>query len=34
MLLDHNGFEVVGFSGVGRIPYVRKSMVLVAKKKV
>jgi len=31
-LLLENGFEVVGFSGVGRLPYLWKSMVLVAKK--
>lgn len=31
-LLEENGFRVVGFSGVGRIPYLWKSMVLVAKK--
>jgi 2-polyprenyl-3-methyl-5-hydroxy-6-metoxy-1,4-benzoquinol methylase len=31
-LLKENGFEVIGFSGVGRIPYLWKSMVLVAQK--
>jgi 2-polyprenyl-3-methyl-5-hydroxy-6-metoxy-1,4-benzoquinol methylase len=31
-LLSENGFEVIGFSGVGRMPYLWKSMVLVAKK--
>ena len=31
-LLSENGFEVVGFSGVGRLPYLWKSMVLVARK--
>jgi 2-polyprenyl-3-methyl-5-hydroxy-6-metoxy-1,4-benzoquinol methylase len=30
-LLRDNGFEVVGFSGVGRVPYLWKSMVLVAR---
>ena len=33
-LLAENGFEVVSFAGVGRIPYLWKSMVLVAKKRV
>lgn len=32
-LLSDNGFEVTGFSGVGRVPYLWKSMVLVARKK-
>lgn len=32
-LLADNGFEVVGFSGVGRLPYLWKSMILIAKKK-
>lgn len=32
-LLNKNGFEVVGFSGVGRLPYLWKSMVLVAKRR-
>lgn len=32
-LLVENGFQVVGFSGVGRLPYLWKSMVLVAKKR-
>ncbi|PTB20589.1 SAM-dependent methyltransferase [Trinickia symbiotica] len=31
-LLSANGFQVVGFSGVGRLPYLWKSMVLVARK--
>jgi 2-polyprenyl-3-methyl-5-hydroxy-6-metoxy-1,4-benzoquinol methylase len=31
-LLTDNGFEVVGFHGVGRFPYLWKSMVLVARK--
>jgi len=31
-LLSENGFRVVGFSGVGRLPYLWKSMVLVAQK--
>lgn len=31
-LLHDNGFEVVRFSGVGRLPYLWKSMVLVARK--
>ena len=31
-LLMENGFQVVGFSGVGRMPYLWKSMVLVAQK--
>ena len=31
-LLVENGFQVVDFSGVGRLPYLWKSMVLVAKK--
>ena len=31
-LLADNGFKVVGFSGVGRLPYLWKSMVLVAQK--
>jgi 2-polyprenyl-3-methyl-5-hydroxy-6-metoxy-1,4-benzoquinol methylase len=30
-LLEQNGFEVVGFHGVGRFPYLWKSMILVAK---
>jgi 2-polyprenyl-3-methyl-5-hydroxy-6-metoxy-1,4-benzoquinol methylase len=32
-LLAENGFEVVAFSGVGRLPYLWKSMALVARKK-
>ncbi|MDH5325942.1 MAG: class I SAM-dependent methyltransferase [Gammaproteobacteria bacterium] len=31
-LLEENGFKVVAFSGVGRLPYLWKSMVLVAQK--
>ena len=31
-LLADNGFIVVGFSGVGRVPYIWKSMVIVAQK--
>jgi 2-polyprenyl-3-methyl-5-hydroxy-6-metoxy-1,4-benzoquinol methylase len=31
-LLEQNGFEVVSFSGVGRVPYVWKSMVIVARR--
>jgi len=30
-LLEDNGFKVIGFSGVGRIPYLWKSMILIAK---
>ncbi len=32
-LLSQNGFDVVGFSGVGRWPYLWKSMVIVARKR-
>lgn len=31
-LLTQNGFEVLSFSGVGRVPYLWKSMVVVASK--
>ena len=31
-LLQQNGFHVIGFSGVGRCPYLWKSMVLVARR--
>jgi len=31
-LLHENGFVVVGFCGTGRIPYLWKSMILIAKK--
>jgi 2-polyprenyl-3-methyl-5-hydroxy-6-metoxy-1,4-benzoquinol methylase len=31
-LLEANGFRVVSFSGVGRLPYLWKSMVLVAER--
>jgi hypothetical protein len=30
-LLQDNGFEVVGFVGAGRFPYLWKSMILVAR---
>jgi len=32
-LLENNGFEVVSFSGLGRFPWVWKSMMLVARRK-
>ncbi len=32
-LFEENGFETIGFYGVGRIPYLWKSMILVAVKK-
>ena len=32
-LLSENGFDVIGFHGVGRMPYLWKSMVVVARKK-
>jgi 2-polyprenyl-3-methyl-5-hydroxy-6-metoxy-1,4-benzoquinol methylase len=32
-LLVESGYEVTGFSGVGRIPYLWKSMVIIARKK-
>jgi 2-polyprenyl-3-methyl-5-hydroxy-6-metoxy-1,4-benzoquinol methylase len=32
-LLDEKGFHVIGFHGAGRLPYLWKSMVLVARKK-
>ena len=32
-LLAQNGFEVVKFSGVGRLPFLWKSMILVARKR-
>ena len=32
-LLAENGFDVIQFSGVGRLPYLWKSMVLVARKR-
>lgn len=32
LLLEENGFVEVGFSGVGRFPYLWKSMVVVARK--
>jgi 2-polyprenyl-3-methyl-5-hydroxy-6-metoxy-1,4-benzoquinol methylase len=31
LLVDH-GFEVIGFSGVGRLPYLWKSMILIGRK--
>ena len=31
-LLSANSFKVVGFSGVGRLPYLWKSMILIAQK--
>lgn len=31
-LLEDNGFKVIGFTGVGRAPYLWKSMVLIAQK--
>jgi 2-polyprenyl-6-hydroxyphenyl methylase/3-demethylubiquinone-9 3-methyltransferase len=31
-LLTDNGFRVVGFSGIGRAPFLWKSMVIVARK--
>ncbi|MGB8702178.1 MAG: class I SAM-dependent methyltransferase [Thermosynechococcaceae cyanobacterium] len=31
-LLTENGFQVVGFSGTGRLPYLWKSMIVVAQK--
>jgi hypothetical protein len=30
-LLKREGFEVIDFHGVGRLPYLWKSMVLIAK---
>lgn len=33
LLLEDNGYEVVGFSGVGRVPYLWKSMLLIARLK-
>lgn len=32
-LLREAGFEVVGFHGVGRLPYIWKSMILISKKR-
>lgn len=32
-LLEENGFEVTGFHGVGRLPWLWKSMALVARKR-
>jgi len=32
-LLNETGFDVVGFHGVGRVPYLWKSMLLVARKR-
>jgi 2-polyprenyl-3-methyl-5-hydroxy-6-metoxy-1,4-benzoquinol methylase len=31
-LLEENGFEEIDFSGVGRIPYLWKSMIIIARK--
>jgi 2-polyprenyl-3-methyl-5-hydroxy-6-metoxy-1,4-benzoquinol methylase len=31
-LLSRNGFKVIGFYGVGRVPYLWKSMILVSQK--
>lgn len=31
-LLEKNGFEVVGFRGAGRFPYMWKSMIIIARK--
>jgi 2-polyprenyl-6-hydroxyphenyl methylase/3-demethylubiquinone-9 3-methyltransferase len=31
-LLERNGFRVVGFAGAGRVPYLWKSMVVVARR--
>jgi hypothetical protein len=31
-LLSRNGFKVIGFYGVGRVPYLLKSMILVSQK--
>lgn len=31
-LLENAGFEVTGFTGVGRLPYLWKSMILIAKR--
>lgn len=30
-LLEENGFQVIAFHGVGRLPWLWKSMILVAK---
>jgi len=32
-LLAQNGFEVITFSGVGRLPFLWKCMILVARKR-
>lgn len=32
LLLEQNGFKVVEFHGVGRLPFLWKSMILVARK--
>ncbi len=32
-LLSENGFEVTGFTGIGRLPWLWKSMLLVARKR-
>ena len=31
-LFENNGFKVTGFAGVGRVPYLWKSMIMVAQK--
>ncbi len=31
-LLEANGFQVTGFTGVGRVPFLWKSMILIARK--
>jgi 2-polyprenyl-3-methyl-5-hydroxy-6-metoxy-1,4-benzoquinol methylase len=33
LLLEQNGFEVLSFHGVGRLPYLWKSMIVVAQKR-
>lgn len=33
LLLESNGFEVIGFHGVGRFPWLWKSMILVCQRK-
>ena len=32
-LLEQNGFKVLSFQGVGRMPFIWKSMIIVAQKK-
>ena len=31
LLLQENGFNVIAFHGIGRLPYLLKSMILVAR---